>query len=174
MNFCLNMFISVLLGALLKGKTLIKIAVIIQIVKPIIIKFTKRLGKTEVIDRLDNSTLIDARIREEALRKEYNANMNSIKCHTTDEEKKQQKKEWMKEWHENNKNETKEYLKEWYENNKEKQKEYRENNKEKQKEYANKKFTCVCGCEFSKSALSSHKKSQKHQNFCKSINLSDT
>tara|TARA_R110000823_G_scaffold24649_1_gene73171 strand:- start:181 stop:579 length:399 start_codon:yes stop_codon:yes gene_type:complete len=45
------------------------------------------------------------------------------------------RKEYFKEWRENNKERIKEYMKEWLENNKEYYKEWRENNKEYQKEY---------------------------------------
>ena len=42
-----------------------------------------------VIDKLNSTTLLDARIKEESLRKEYNGNLNMVKAHVTVEEKKE-------------------------------------------------------------------------------------
>jgi len=79
-----------------------------------------------------------------------NNGLNTYNAYTTEEERKEQLKEYyenhkeelkekQKEYYENNKEEKKEKQKEYYENHKEelkeKQKEYREKHKEKQKEY---------------------------------------
>jgi len=76
------------------------------------------------------------------------------------------KKEYKKEYIENNKDKikkyNKEYNKEYREKNKdkikEKDKQYRENNKDKIKE----KITCECGSIVNKSVFARHKKSKKH------------
>ena len=172
-----------------------------------------------VIDKLDKSTLIDSRIKEEELRREYNANMNTIKAHTSVDER----KEYIKDYYHANKEAKNEKLKDYYQANKEviaekqknyyhankesiiekqknyyyankealneysknyrqankeviaeKQKNYYQDNKEVIDEKRSKKMTCVCGSIFRKDAVSSHNKTQTHQNFCKSIELSDT
>ena len=41
-----------------------------------------------IIDKAEQLTLIDARIKEEQLRKDYNANLNSLRAYTSDEERK--------------------------------------------------------------------------------------
>ena len=111
-----------------------------------------------VIDRLDQSTLIDARIREEKLRQEYNGNLNSQKAYTSGEEK----KEYLNEYRQANKNIINE-----------KQKKYHLKNKEIIEEKASEKVTCECGSIIRKNNLLRHQKTQTHQNFCKSIELSD-
>jgi len=83
-----------------------------------------------IIDKLDNSTLLDARIREEALILKYRANMNSFKAHITAEERIENAKEYYKLNNEN----IKEKKKANYEKNKENVKEYRQLNKEAIKE----------------------------------------
>ena len=96
-------------------------------------------------------TKTQAHIIEEEFRVKLNANLNMVKCFTTEEEKE-----------EYNKEERKEYYKEYYKENKEKKKEYSkeysENNKEKRKE----KITCECGCKICKMVLLRHQKSKKH------------
>ena len=99
------------------------------------------------IEEYECETQLQARIREEQLLKEYNANMNSRNAYTDKQEyinaHKEESKERCKRWYENNKERHAEYRKEYYEANKEKldqkKKEYREANKEKMKEY-NKKY----------------------------------
>ena len=77
-------------------------------------------------------------------------------------------KEKQKEYRKNNKEKIKEYQNKYRNNNKEylneKHKEYRKNNKEIIKEKAKDKINCICGCEITKSNLSTHLKSQKHIN----------
>ena len=112
------------------------------------------LWQMTVVDKLDQVTLTDARIKEEELRLKYNGNLNARKAYISVEEKKEydkeynenhknEKKEYDKEYSENNKDELKEKAKEYYVKNKdeilEKAKEYNENHKyeisEKMKEY---------------------------------------
>lgn len=57
----------------------------------------------------------------------------------------------------------KEYNKQYCQDNKEKIKEYR-------KEYNSTKATCECGCQVSKEGLARHKRTQKHIDRMKSIN----
>jgi hypothetical protein len=100
----------------------------------------------------------DSAIRERELIEKFNATLNSHIPSRT-----------MKEYLENNKEIKIEYFKEYYEKNaekiKDKVKNYRENNRkiisEKQKE----KITCKCGCEITKSNLSTHLKTKKHIKF---------
>ena len=84
-----------------------------------------------IIDEGKELTFIQARIKEEELRLKYNGNLNSYKAYRTEEEKKQ----YDKDYYENNKDILKEKKREYDLNNKEKRKEYNEKNKEKIKEY---------------------------------------
>ena len=111
-----------------------------------------------IIDKLDKSTLIDARIKEEKLRQEYNGNLNSRKAYINVEERKEEKKDY----YEKNKQIIKKNQKNYYQDNK-------EYLIEKKKE----KMTCECGSIIRIGDLSRHNKTQKHQNYCESINLSD-
>jgi hypothetical protein len=94
-----------------------------------------------LIEECGEISLTQARIKEEENRVKLNANLNMIRCHRTEEERKN--------YYEEHIEELKEYKKEYYENNKddikEKIKEYRKNNKEKIKEYKLQKFNCECG-----------------------------
>ena len=72
------------------------------------------------IGKQEQLTLRQAEQIEEQYRKELNADMNGRSCFRTEEER----KEYIKEWRENNKEERKEKSKEWRENNKEHIKEY--------------------------------------------------
>jgi len=118
-----------------------------------------------IIDELKQITLIKSRQIEEEYRVKLNANLNSNKCLTSCEER----KEYKKEYYENNKAHIKEYL----ENNKEKRKElkkvYYDANKEKFKEKSkayyqenNEEVVCECGCISSKKHIARHKQSAKH------------
>ena len=84
-----------------------------------------------VIDKAEQLTLTDSRIKEEQLRKKYNGNLNMCRAFRSDEEK----KEYFKEFYEQNKDKILEQKKEFYEQNKdsilEHKKEYREQNKDK-------------------------------------------
>jgi hypothetical protein len=63
----------------------------------------------------------------------------------------------------------KEYFKKYRENNKEKQKESDKKRYEKNKEKLSEKIECECGVVVCRSGLSRHKKTQKHQNYLKSV-----
>ena len=110
-----------------------------------------------IIDKGEQMTLTDTRIKEEKLRKEYNGNLNMVKAYTSTEEKK-------------------EYLNEYRQDNKqiinEKAKYYYQANKKYFNEKWREKFTCECGAIFNINNLSRHKKSLKHQQFCQPIDLS--
>jgi hypothetical protein len=123
-----------------------------------------------------------AEIKEEELRVALNANMNSQKCHITQDERTEQKRELNKTYYEKNKDYYTEYHKEYREQNYEQIKEYREKNKERTKEYdkeyreqnkdkinerQNKKFDCDCGGKYTYAHKSQHLKSKKHQNYLK-------
>jgi len=103
------------------------------------------------------------------MREQYHIDLNADcfnrnRAYATEE----QKKEYIKEYYENNKEHLKEYgkeySKEYYENNKEQTKiygkEYRENNKE----HLNQKHDCTCGGKYTTQNLSVHIKTKKHVN----------
>tara|TARA_R110002153_G_scaffold231958_1_gene385173 strand:+ start:63 stop:731 length:669 start_codon:yes stop_codon:yes gene_type:complete len=133
-------------------------------------------------------SLTQAHIIEEEYRIKLKAELNSQKCFTTTQERKEKmaeynennkekKKEYRennreilaeknKEYYEKNKDKVAEYHKEYNEKNKEKvatrTKEYREKNKEQLSEKSKEKITCECGCIVTRHVLARHKKSQKH------------
>ena len=88
---------------------------------------------------------------EEEYRQELKANMNAIRCYTTEEQKREQQKEIYKNYRDQNKAKILDYRQNYY-------KENRDLIIEKQRE----KVNCECGCIVSKSYISSHKKLQKH------------
>ena len=135
------------------------------------------------------STATDARQEEDRQMMELKANLNSRKAYTSDEERRNQQKQYR----ETNRDQLNEKQKQYRETNKEKIKQYYDTNKEKIKEYkqqyqitnkerlndiskqyyeSNKeqinikrseKIKCECGCFLSKSNISTHKKTVKHQ-----------
>jgi len=109
-----------------------------------------------IIEDCGEITFTQARIKEEENRVKLNANLNSQKCHQTEEEKKERhNKESNKSYHNN-----KEYYKEY-------DKEYRENNKEAIKEKRGKKITCECGRTFKICEKARHERSKIHCEFIK-------
>ena len=107
---------------------------------------------------------------EEDYRKSLNGNLNSYRCYTTEEDRKEYNKKWHKNHYENNKIEISEKRKEHRKQNKDKineknkeySKEYRKQNKIKIKEKNKEKIKCdKCDCLISKSNLKRHKKSIK-------------
>ena len=107
---------------------------------------------------------------EEDYRIALEASMNSQRCYTTDEQKKEYNDEYRKEWTENNKEKIAEQHREYYKNNKDKIKEWRENNKDKLKEYYEnnkKKGSCECGCKVNYWDIAKHRRTKKHNNLIK-------
>ena len=110
-----------------------------------------------------------ARMREEHWRREYNANMNSIRAHRTEEERIEQKKECNKEWGKKHYEENKETIdakhREHYHANIEKQRErckaYHEANKEKEQA----KQTCECGGKYTHMHIRTHERTKKHLDY---------
>lgn len=118
---------------------------------------------------------------------ELNATLNMVKSFIT----KENKKEYQKEYYQNNKEELKKNKEEYYENNKteilENKKKYRQNNKteinEKQKKHYENNKTEInekrkvkvkcefCGFELQKNTLKTHQKSQKCLKFKEFIDL---
>ena len=94
------------------------------------------------IEEFECDGMIPSRIREEYWRREYNANMNSQKSHTTSEEKKEHKNEHAKE--------------------------YRQINKTKIRE----KHICGCGGSYSISSNAVHQRTKKHQDYLANNNIS--
>jgi len=111
-----------------------------------------------IIEECGEISVTQARIKEEEHRLKLNANMNMLRCHRTEEEVKEQNRDRVKEWTENNKEYNKEYMKKWYENNKEK---IKENNK--------KKYTCKCGKEIRVSGKAEHERSVVHKNYMNNL-----
>ena len=72
------------------------------------------MGQLELIEQLDNVSKNDARILEEEYRNGFNANLNSIKCHTTND----QKKEYRQNYYQLNKPQIRERQKNYRDQNK--------------------------------------------------------
>lgn len=87
------------------------------------------------IEEYECDGMIPSRIREEYWRREYNANMNSQKAHTTPEEKQEHKNAHAKV--------------------------YRQINKERIYE----KHTCPCGGSYSQSSKAVHSRTKKHMDY---------
>lgn len=91
--------------------------------------------------------------------------LNSYKPFRTEEENKQQQKEYNK----NNKNKKLEHNKKNKDKIAQKTKEYYKINKQEINNKQNKKKICECGCEINKGNLSRHLKSKKHINLMDKI-----
>jgi hypothetical protein len=99
----------------------------------------------------------DLKIREQFYIDKLKPTLNSLRAYYTEDEKKENKKNWNKKWYENHTEKALEKVKEYQQNNKEqikfKKKEYYENNKEKLKE----KVKCdLCNIEIIKTNLKRH------------------
>ena len=91
-----------------------------------------------------------------------NTTLNSYTPFLTEEEKKEQKKEYDKEWNEKNKTEILEQKKKNYQNNKEK---ILEKRKEHYKKNKKEKYNCVCGSNIRLVEKKRHLKSTKHLDY---------
>ena len=100
------------------------------------------------VEECECETTIQVHIREEELRKEYNAEMNSYKAYSTTEEKNEYNKE---------------YFKEYYQANKQI---ILQKNKEK--------YTCECGSIICIGEKFRHPKSKKHQDYINSLSVEET
>ena len=124
---------------------------------------------------------LEAHAEEERIRRELNANMNSIRCFRTEEDIKEDHKISSKQYRETHKEQVKERSKQYCETHKEqvkeKWKQYRETHKEEIKENKKQyyethkeeikekniqKVECECGCIIPKHSLINHKKTRKH------------
>jgi len=96
------------------------------------------------IEKFNCNDKNEAHKREEEIRIERKAKLNSIKAFGAET-----RKEYIKQYYQENKEELKIRDKKYYEENKEeylkKSKKYREENKEERKQYDNKEFICNCG-----------------------------
>jgi hypothetical protein len=119
------------------------------------------------IEEYECDEMIQSRIREEYWRREYDANMNSIKSHQTQEELQEYKNKHQKNYYQNNKKEISEKAKEYRQIHNEQIKEYYKLNKDK----INEKHICECGGSYSLKNKSTHLKSKRHttylETFCK-------
>ena len=96
---------------------------------------------------------------EEEIRIELNANLNTIRAYRSDEESKEERKEYVKEYREKNRDEINAYKKEWY-----------EKNKEKLKVRALETITCECGCKLTRATITRHRKTKRHLKLMKELN----
>jgi hypothetical protein len=115
-----------------------------------------------LIEECGEISFTQAKIKEEEHRVKLNANLNSQRCHQTEEEKKKQKKEWFEEWYQNNKEHRKEWSKEWWKNNKEKI-------NKKNEELYTEKINCKCGGIYTYKHKARHFKTNKHLEYIESL-----
>lgn len=107
----------------------------------------------------------EAEAIEEEYRLELRANMNTIKCFTTDTKQEQKKK-----WCEDNKDKVAEYMKLYRQENKDKialqSRKYYDDNKDEilknNYEKGKVKVECECGCVVNQNCLTRHRKTPKH------------
>jgi hypothetical protein len=120
--------------------------------------------KFEILLSFDCENTKQKVLKEQYFIDVYKASLNSCKAIRTEEEK----KDYDKEYYENNKAKLLEQNKKYYENNKEKNKDkikkYQENHKAKLTE----KFNCDCGGKYQFQHKSRHNKSKRHQKFLES------
>ena len=120
-----------------------------------------------ILEDCGEISFTEARIKEEENRTKLNANLNSIRCYVTEEEKKERDKVHDKEYYKNNLEQKKEYAKEYYKNNSEQRleyaTEYREKNKDKIMEWKTQRITCECGRTFRIDGKALHERSLLHK-----------
>jgi hypothetical protein len=112
----------------------------------------------EIIEDVEVESKDDAEIIEEEYRVKLNANLNTIKCFRSYEEKLEQHRNW----YENNREEHLEKSRKWYENNREKVLEKARNWRE---EHGSKKCECDCGGKYTLQHKTRHERTNKHQNY---------
>jgi hypothetical protein len=105
-----------------------------------------------ILEECGEITFTEARIKEEEHRVKLNANLNSQKCYTNEEEKKIQHNKVANEWSKNNKEKVLET-----------NKTYREKNKDIIKEKKNIKFMCECGGTYTNANKSRHEQTKIHK-----------
>jgi len=103
------------------------------------------------------------------MREQYHIDLNldcfnRHRAYISEEQKKENDKERIKEYREAHKEHIKEYNKEYKENNKEHLKEHIKEYREAHKEHINQKHDCTCGGKYTTQNLSTHLKSKKHVN----------
>ena len=117
------------------------------------------------IEEYECEEQLQARMREEHWRREYNANMNSYKAYRTEEERIEQKKEGNKEWGKKHYEENKETInvkhREHYHATIEKQKERRKAYYEANSE----KYECNCGGKYTPHSILRHERTKKHLDY---------
>jgi hypothetical protein len=131
-----------------------------------------------IIEEIKECNKIQAHIREEFHRQELKANMNT-KCCFSGVVDYNTKEEYRKKYYEIklNKDHKKEFNKQYQEDNKEQiklqRKQYREENKEKIKEQEAQPYSCECGSKCMKKRKLRHFKSKKHQTYLANLNLKE-
>ena len=117
------------------------------------------------IEKMENVSRFEAECREEVVRVELNAKMNSIRasCGGMTE------KEYMKEYRQEHQDYFKEYNDNYRKENREYFDNYRKEHKEEIYRKKNENFQCECGGRFTKQNKSKHLKSQKHLQYLETI-----
>tara|TARA_R110000803_G_scaffold1762_4_gene5755 strand:+ start:87 stop:770 length:684 start_codon:yes stop_codon:yes gene_type:complete len=121
-------------------------------------------------------TLAQSHIVEDEYRVLLKAQLNTNKCHTTPEQKKEEskmyyqdhkehKKMYSKKYRKDNNEEMSKYNKKYYEDHKEQSKKYREDNKEDLKAKASVKHICPCGGKYTHEHIATHERTQKHKTY---------
>ena len=108
----------------------------------------------EIIKELEVESKDDAEIVEEEYRIKLQANLNTLRCFRTHEERLEQSRESAKNWNENHKEQRREYEKKW-----------REEHREQIIEYSSIKCDCDCGGKYTMQNKARHLKTNKHQKY---------
>ena len=110
---------------------------------------------------------------EDKVMLEMNANLNGRRAYLSAEEKKEQVKECMKLWRENNRDKNNAYNKLYHEKNRDelnaKHKVWYEKNRDEINAKQLEKFTCECGCDISRATNTRHRKTKKHLKLMKEL-----
>ena len=140
------------------------------------------------LELMKNSTKLEAEMREEVVRMELKAMLNSQKVTrgnlSVQDYKKQYReenidrfKEYKKKYAEKHKDHIKDYIKHYYEENKEQRleyaKQYREENKETLASKAKEKYDCECGGKYVHGERARHFRTQLHQKYGDSLKNGD-
>jgi len=126
------------------------------------------------IEVMENTTKLEAEIREEQMRMELKATLNdrmATKGHMTIEEYHKQYnekhkdhiKEYYQQHYAENRDHYKEYKKQYYAENKDHCKEYHKQYREEKRDKINEKHDCLCGGKYTNANKAHHLKTIKHQ-----------
>jgi hypothetical protein len=117
------------------------------------------------LEKMENTTKFEAECREEVVRTDLQAKMNSQKATRGNITR----KEYFKIYTEEHKDHKKLYYEERKDRLNEKQKNYYQENREQIRTKANENFDCQCGSKYNRSCKAQHFKTKIHQKYLNSL-----